>query len=280
MDKAVIIGAFEFIGFYFCQKLLEEGYQVTGIHFENERSQEFEEKKLEIGRNANFHEQTFEEWKNGQDQADGQQAIIISMFDLFMGYKDSIIKNKNMMDSLKDFIKKGEQLQNSIVLLLPIQLLSDQRNTETLGTLAKFLQEMNEPGGVLYFYLPAVYGPWQPSTYFFQKWIQSQDAAGLKENYTDREWKNDALYIHDVLAPMLSIIEKGESGHFLFESGEMERWQECFSCLTSMTPEHKGEMARMDLQPDPQIRRVILPKLTSVSESLEKQKQHYERFNT
>lgn len=59
MDRAVILGTFEFIGFSLCKNLLDQGCEIDGIHFDKEQDDALiHEKRLTIGRNANFNEKT------------------------------------------------------------------------------------------------------------------------------------------------------------------------------------------------------------------------------
>ena len=62
MDRAVIIGTHESFGFYFSTSLLEEGYEVTGVHYVDMDEELVEKKRMEIGRNANFQEVVQKEW--------------------------------------------------------------------------------------------------------------------------------------------------------------------------------------------------------------------------
>ena len=57
MDKVIIVGTYEFIGFQLCLTLLEQGREVIGIHLNTTSQDPFlEEKRFEIGRNSNFTE--------------------------------------------------------------------------------------------------------------------------------------------------------------------------------------------------------------------------------
>ncbi|XJZ28173.1 hypothetical protein ACF5W4_05075 [Bacillota bacterium Lsc_1132] len=276
MDKAVIFGAFEFIGFYFCKKMLEMGYEVEGIHFDKEQDGYTEEKRLEVGRNANFQEQTIMEWLKSELQSSEKQTFILNLFDLFMGYKDSILENHQLAEQLADFFSKRNHLNDKIVSVLPIQLLADRSKHVSIERLQHFLEKITVSSEKWqYFYLPTVYGPWQPSTYCFQKSIE--DKIDERKETEDREWTKDALYVDDLLETMLGIIEEGKPGHYLLESGETERWKEC-AALLHLDEEQQEENQWPDIRLDKHVLRVALPKLTSVSESLAKQKQHLSRM--
>src|SRR3954447_19141238 len=57
MDKAIIFGIYDFVSFHMGRTLLNKGLEVIGVHIEeNSETSSFEEKRMEIGRNANFRE--------------------------------------------------------------------------------------------------------------------------------------------------------------------------------------------------------------------------------
>ena len=57
MDKAIIVGVYEFIGFHLCEALLQEGIEVYGVNLPIDTSDHVvDEKRLLIGRNSNFQE--------------------------------------------------------------------------------------------------------------------------------------------------------------------------------------------------------------------------------
>lgn len=56
MKKAIVFGAYQFLGFHICGALLEEGEEIIGVSFPNIHVDDIEDKRMEIGRNANFSE--------------------------------------------------------------------------------------------------------------------------------------------------------------------------------------------------------------------------------
>ena len=62
MKKAVIFGAYHFLGFLICSALLEEGEEIIGITYPDLVVEDLDEKRMEIGRNANFSEKSLAEF--------------------------------------------------------------------------------------------------------------------------------------------------------------------------------------------------------------------------
>lgn len=128
MDKAVIMGVFEGFGFPLCKRILEEGIEVEGIHLNvAENDLEIEEKRLQIGRNANFTEW---ESRNFDFKLLERKGIVVfvDLYSLFMkGYEKKLLESESLMEILNQF--KSEAVR--MVFLLPISLLSrsSSRNT-------------------------------------------------------------------------------------------------------------------------------------------------------
>lgn len=273
MDKAVILGAFEFIGFHMCKKMLDDGYEVKGIHVEKVQSQD-EAKRLEVGRNANFQEQSIEEWlESKREGSTEKQTIIISLFDLFMGHKENRLTSSV---GLIDYLNERKKWENTVVLLLPIQLAVQQEALSSLEQVNHFLEKIADDSETLQFvYLPTVYGPWQPSTYAFQKAIEGNMVS--IEEVDEREWTKDAIFIDDLLQKMMEIVEGEEAGHFLLESGEPERWKECADFL-HFQHHQRENLETPELTFKSHINRISINKLTPVAESIALQKQHINHF--
>ncbi|MGG5253283.1 hypothetical protein ACQYAD_07285 [Neobacillus sp. SM06] len=272
MDKAVIIGAFEFIGFYFCEKMLEMGYEVLGIHFDDQDDKLVEEKKLQIGRNANFSETKIEDWLNDTKQVSEKQIFILDLYDLYIGRRDATFQKQLVATQLAEFFKSRNQLNDTVVFVLPIQCLTVDERNDSIGLLKDFLEKFSAQADICQFlYLPAVYGRWQPSVCCFQKCFEGKHED--VQELDDREWKGDALYADDLIGPMMEIIEEGKPGHYLLESGEANRWKNCAEFLTIQYREDDRFIAREG----DQIQRVSLPKNTSIPDSLTKQQEHFNR---
>ncbi|MFC0417302.1 hypothetical protein ACFFHH_17985 [Cytobacillus solani] len=121
MDRAVIIGTYESLGFRFCTSLLEEGYEVTGIHYRNMDEELVEEKRMEIGRNANFQEVLQMEWLPPAEIQ--EQTLIIIDFNYFYLRKPGC--SLEISEHLEKFLvhndKKIKDTQSKVICLLPIE---------------------------------------------------------------------------------------------------------------------------------------------------------------
>lgn len=278
MDKAVIFGVYEFVGFYLCKELLEQGYEVKGILFNPSTDAYIEEKRLEIGRNANFTEKIIGEWEELEHEDESPSLIIISIYDLFMGYKEKLLNSEAMNKRFFQQIDNRKGNQNQIVCLLPIQLLVQSIHSDGINDLRFFLEKLKGMGkGVQYYYLPSIFGPWQPATFFFQKSMLNI----LKENVeqTDiREWSMDAVFIEDAINTIIKNMKSGNVGHFVLESGLTNQWKECADWL-NIDPQFRYLAEREDLILDDHMVRLPVINLTPISDSLTKQREHLKNYS-
>lgn len=217
MDKVVIAGVFDFVNFHVCKALLDKGIEVKGIQIETEENDILVEKRLEVGRNANFTEASIGE---SIKDSDGSETVILSIYDLYMCYKEEFLLNE-------DFIKKGNWGQ--LVIFAPSQLLTDEIAPESNLIINNFLRSVTSKDTHL-LYLPTIYGPWQPDTFLFQHTILSEmdrrnPFKGLREEI------GDALFVEEAVESIITIIESKTSGRYLLQSGKKNQWDICASFL-------------------------------------------------
>lgn len=81
MDKVHVLGALEELGFEMTTSLLEEGYEVCGIHLQLGEETIYNERRLEIGRNANFEEIGLTEWMKQEDVESTTTWLFMNNFD-------------------------------------------------------------------------------------------------------------------------------------------------------------------------------------------------------
>ncbi|MBP2241157.1 hypothetical protein J2Z40_001719 [Cytobacillus eiseniae] len=122
MGNALIIGTFENIGFHFCTSYLEEGYEVIGIQFTSSIEEEIlENKRMAIGRNANFIEKSFKEWLPTAT-INERTSIIIDLYHFHL--RESVLKLEGS-EIIEKFLDKNERAINEtnskVIFLLPIQ---------------------------------------------------------------------------------------------------------------------------------------------------------------
>ncbi|NHM32931.1 hypothetical protein [Neobacillus terrae] len=277
MERAIIYGTFQFVGFHLCTALLAKGWEVTGISFpENEIESYADEKRLEIGRNANFTEAGLEA-AAGETSNHEKKAVIVSLFDLFMEFKDDSITEQ---DNLKSFIKSLESNDNGknlFVFLLPVQMLSDSFQADILFTLRAFLSELPIPEQrCQHIYLPSLYGPWQPATFYVQQAILG-DMGNKAEIKSDREWTADLIFITDAVAKLTETIESERSGRYLLESSIENYWENCILQLKSINkpvPEHRP----LNTFNENHLLGLRIKKITSFVEGYAMQQKHNERL--
>lgn len=271
MDKAIILDVFDFVGFHLCKHLLNRGLEVQGVHFEEYNQKNSDEKRMEIGRNANFFEESFQNWDpKNHEENQARQTFIFSIYDLFMLQKDSILANEVISRRIVQYITVHKDYLN-LVLLLPIQLHGFKEDKRAVS----FIEQAKElSGSAQLFYLPAIYGPWQPPTFMFQQTILAK--LGRNELLSSkREWTKDALFVENAVEVIYEMMESGKPGSYLLESGAENYWEQCASYLNM----DKNLIKNRDDQTEVEYPfvRVSLKKLTPISTSLMEQMEHTER---
>jgi len=269
----MIFGIYDFVSFQMGRALLNMGLEVIGIHIdENNQTPYLEEKRMEVGRNANFREILLSELDTCREIDTTKTTFVLSLYDLYMLSTESVLE-KQTFTKLQQFIESNKSLTD-IVFLLPIQLLKPDRanSLRTVINEAVAWGKNNQ-----FYYLPAIYGPWQPSTYTFQQaLLANMDYTGIRIN--KREWTGDILYVDDAVEAILvsnENLEAEDNRHFLIESGLENYWVQCAADLKLETKEIYPE--KLDV--DKTINRLTVKKVTPFSESIEKQLEITRRLN-
>jgi hypothetical protein len=224
MDKVVMVGVFDFVNFYVCKALLDKGIEVTGVQIETEdESDILVEKRLEIGRNANFTEVSLGDISNVSNE---NVAIVLSVYDLYMRYKEEYLLNE---DRLLHLITKNQWEQ--IVILVPSQMLNEVIDSKAEVMIEDFIKRIKvQKEKIHLLYLPTLYGPWQPDTFMFQSSILSEMNRG-KLFRGLREETGDALFVQDTAKLLVEIIQNHEPGSYLLQSGKSNQWEKCAAFL-------------------------------------------------
>lgn len=275
MDKVILFGVFDFINFHVCKTLLEKGIEVKGIHVENiDRVPYLDEKRFEIGRNANFYEQSIMEWNN---QHDSGETIVFSLYDLYMNGKEDILRNEAVTKPILDLLKQNQEKSTIASFLLPAQMAVYPLDERAFRPLRDFLQQsLAVKQELQLIYLPSIYGPWQPQTFLFQRAILTK--MNLQENLTEiREGTMDALFVEDAIETMVEIIDSRIPGSYLIESGKKNHWQRCAAYLNIDNNPGKKNKLELDLGKE-EIKRVPIKNVTSIDDSLTKQTIHWQRL--
>jgi hypothetical protein len=274
MDKALIFDVFDFVGFHICKALLNNGIEVRGFHLPEKDDEIFiDEKRLEIGRNANFME--LNELSNGVEKrhlANG--TLILSFYDLFMHHKERLLRNEITKEQFSQLLKKREGKNESTVFLLPIQMLSESFDFPGVLDIQHFIKQVGDlPRNVKFIFLPTIFGPWQPATYLFQHTILS--SLNKHSDLTEiREAATDALFIDDAIGSILEIIETGRPGKYVIETGQKKQWERCASFLNIDPPKN----VLREWKVDSDIIFVKPNKLTSIADSISEQINHIKQL--
>lgn len=183
MDRAVIVGTLEFLGFYFCKKILEEGIEVEGIHLDLEKNKVLiEEKRLEIGRNANYNEWSMD--NELQTLNTRNTTLIVDFYDLFMWERETTLFENGIKKLLDGYEEED------IIFLLPISLKSNLRFGDVHAKLHKLILGLKKKGNVVQsFFLPTINGTW------------------LSEGIDTR----DSFYMEDVVDAILDLILRNKA---------------------------------------------------------------------
>ena len=260
MDKVIIVGTYEFIGFQLCLSLLEQGIEVIGIHFSNVSEDPFlEEKRFEIGRNSNFTEEN-------ETYFDSLEPFSDSMI-VFIDYYSYYFKREEKQ--LHSFLTTELLMKCPFhfVLTIPIQLCNDKIPLEL-----PLFQQSNNKFAPFIFYLPTVYGPWQPMKYVFQQVLNNPDAPISMD---DREWTEDALYIEDVIEVIVNYSNRKESKAYVLKSKYNDQWKALADILFDECP---MELPQYEVKPFNQDLIVIHVGETKPQDGIENQRRHLTRL--
>ncbi len=206
MENAVIIGTYQFIGFQLCRSLLEDGETVYGVSYPNMILEDSEDKQLEIGRNANYEEISWEEkflFSSGK--------IIYDCYDL--------LNSEKIINQIKIDLEKKSNIQ---------EVIEKKHELIFLGNVLDFAYHEEELFPVLKklglpfrsIYYPTVYGPWQPKEFLFVQLLEDCDDIQMSE----MEYKEDAIFIDDAAAVTKKLIMETSAAYLFLNSGIKNHW--------------------------------------------------------
>jgi hypothetical protein len=194
-----------------------------------------------------------------------------------MLYNETILKKEAIIRPIHQFLERNKDGCETIVFILPIQLLTRSHDSQSLSDLEEFLdQTMNIRKNIQLFFIPTIYGPWQPNTFLFQQTILSK--ISMNEEINDlREFTMDALFIEDALETIIDIIESRIPGKYLIESGKKNHWDLCAAFL-NIDGKLINTRERVSMAFNNEMIKVPLRKVTSISDSLSIQIEHTQRL--
>jgi hypothetical protein len=220
MERASIVGVYDFVGYSLCRHMLDIGIEVEGIHPAGEGEDYYtEEKRLEIGRNANFTETSLLDWQ----AVETEDFLFITMF-------EALLDQDRTVDFLETLLTKLEFRNSkalSTVLVLPAYFAQENAKLEKAGSKLNGFISKSLPS-VLTIYLPTIYGPWQPEKFFFQQVMNLSSIESREIQDVDQlDWTDDCLYIDDAVKSIREMAESGTRGQYFLSSGYSDRWKAC-----------------------------------------------------
>lgn len=267
MDRAVILGAYEFVGFSLCKYLLDQGCEIDGIHInKGEEDPYLNDKRLEIGRNANFYEMNYSEWLETQKEIKEDTVLFIDFYDFYLKNNLSALRENELIEKyLFNNMNELEKFHSKIMFLFPLQWLIDiNRAHSRCETAIELLKQNNIE--VHSFYLPAIYGPWQPEEFIFHQALADRKRAKL----SNREWIHDAIFIDDLIHSIMEEADKIQGGSYLLKSSLPGHWQKCAGYLSL---EFSQSQRNVNLEKGKIIEKTVKNSV-KYSDGLEQQRRH------
>jgi hypothetical protein len=275
MDKAVIFGGYEFLGFYLTTALLEKGNTVQCVHIHvNEDSNEesfLEEKRFTVGRNDNFSEIPLSKWANSS-LVDGEKTVImVSLYDLFLKNKSNemISEIEGVFDKL---LANEETEKATYILLLPMQFLVT--GNPSFLHIRKNLERKKLTYKCIY--IPTLFGPWQPMENIFQQAFLNEAREKEKIHLSKKEWVFDTIFVYDAACEILKVIENNAYDACILKSTVSDHWKKCAEFLSIQPSIYEAAFKQQKIVTD--IPFTEVPETIEYKQALKHQKRHLLRI--
>ncbi|WP_285767585.1 hypothetical protein [Peribacillus sp. SI8-4] len=253
MQTYIVIGAYQFIGFYVTQYFLNQGEEVIGIDWADKEDSPYimEEKELEIGRSANYI--YFPVKKLKILDISRQDTVFISCYDIHNGKSD---KTEWLLSEIVSFIEKckknGLSETPNIVLFMPVE---EERVFQSI------ISSIEGIDSAKILYLPTVYGPWQSEGMSFEAGINQRGPSVIEAAITN-EYRGDALYVTDFVNALEGVLNSSSERSIQLSSNIADHWNECAKHVfdgeiaSSFAPStlsiKKGSIVEVECKTDPQ----------------------------
>ena len=222
MHHAVVWNSRQFLGFTLCKSLLEKGYEVIAFDQQEWLRDYHVEKWMEVGRNANISYRESED----ANQLDAVPSTIcfIPIYDFFIEYDERIIEN--WKQSYQAFLNNNRGKVEKVVWIAPKQFLElnqgiQQNLQSSLDSI--FRDDSNAVNEVRWYYVPTLFGPWQPNTFLFQQIIQN-GCRTEEMDYVDDTF--DALFIETAVNFLINHVKiPATDSHFVLQNKEAGSWE-------------------------------------------------------
>ena len=265
METFIVIGAYQFLGYYLTQYLLNRGEEVIGVDWDDGQDPFIlEEKELEMGRNANFMHIPLN--KLALLDISGETTIYLSYYDMRKMSEDPVGLLKNLEVCMKKHIGKIQQDMPKIFVLMPIETEEEEERQVSSA--------ISRDGKVVNVYLPTIYGPWQPETMSFEAGLCRYEEKRLCETLAN-EYTGDAIYVKDLIEAFDSIVVPGEKEIQVVSSIE-DHWGKCANLI--FPPEILEACNGKRNEPKVIGTRVEVPCPTTPAEGVEQQKEHSKKY--
>jgi len=279
MDKIIIVGGYEFLGFSLCTAFLNKGNSVDCIHFDNSHDAFYEEKSFSVGRNANFSELSIAKWSKSELDSNENTVVMISFYDLFYK-KDSAELLEQFEMEWKNILQSDTLNRSLLIFLFPLQLIEKGvKRDDTFRTIANSVAKGTKEKNISFqaVYLPTLYGPWQPMEFLFQQALLTEVNKEKDIEVNTKEWVKDAIYIDDAVNEIVCLIDEEKlDTPCLLKSSKREQWKNCANFL-GISPElyHNIENAMIS---ESDFRIIVIKDSIGVEQGLNLQKQHLLRI--
>jgi hypothetical protein len=272
MDRVIIYGTYHFLGFSLCEKLLDEGIQVCGFRLSEGISEDFlEEKKLLIGRNANFEEKMVgsEAVTFMEDALKSDMIIVISFYDIYYSIDEYpfLILEKILMNINKQY---SDVPSVKVIILFPTDFIDIPEAVNR-----QFYHLKENEFRIQKIYIPTVFGPWQPSVFLFQQYLL-KEFLNAEPKLDKRETTSDAIFIKDIIDLIIKLIKSNEMNDYLIQSNSGGQWFKGAEHLKLKLDTNK--QAINDLTVDDTVNIIKLKESISIIDGLEQQKRHLSRL--
>ncbi|WP_445486672.1 hypothetical protein [Niallia sp. 03133] len=259
MEKAVIVGAYHFIGIHLCSALLEKGFQIFGISYPNIKIENLDDKKLVFGRNANFVETEWSAFLKEWNEED-----IFTIFDLYTLDKREQLCSFLLSEYAAAIMEK-KKISQKVILVVPItinyNLLNEWKNTMLSNNLRYQI-----------IYLPTMYGPWQSGDFLFRQILSNTEETIRKH---EMEYTNDAIFIEDSVEVIINEVLQGEEKEILLKSTVEHHWKKCADHLQwNRDSGEKNDIRFLD----DTITTIMVKNKNDLSQNLELQRKHINMY--
>ncbi len=282
MDKVIIFGGYEFLGFSLCEAFLEKGIQVCTMNTQQVDDLFLENKRLLVGRNSNFTECSLEKSLDTWSYANEKLLIVLSFYDFYLKGESSNIHSE-LDQVILDALKTCETGDLEVLFLLPVQFLEREESTlkgeglkNIYNTMCQELQSSFIPNTTIY--LPTLYGPWQSEDYLFHhallEEVRGQNEVELQVN--DHEYTEDALFVEDAIIEIVKIVEGQKNTICRFTSTSQNQWRKCAEFLDIST--EKYMRSNKTIKPIIDIAKYEVRESIGYVQALTKQKKHLQRI--